>query len=190
MHACEVAVHKPGRINTNAVTPEDAGAHVAGRLVGIDEEKLIVIEDGAATKRWWLVHPNTSDLFSRRRPGNRSWPSTEERCCCRIFLRSIPYPDIRSVTIETRNRTQFTDGSKPEVIALEHTFSSPIGPRNGLVESHETRSSEAAAKRLSVPIQASLFLIVVERAKRQEKNLKRLLSTHYDVIMSQGLQNL
>src|SRR5580658_11369715 len=68
--------------------------------------------------------------------------------CSRIFLRSIPYPDIRSVTIETetRNRTQFMDGSKPEVIALEHTPSSPIGPRNGHLGSHEPRSPEAAEK--------------------------------------------
>jgi hypothetical protein len=46
-----------GRINANAVTPEDASARVAGRLVGIDEEKLLVIENRAATKWWWLVHP-------------------------------------------------------------------------------------------------------------------------------------
>ena len=46
-----------GRINGNAVTPEDTRARVAGRLVGIDEEKLLVIENRAATKWWWLVHP-------------------------------------------------------------------------------------------------------------------------------------
>jgi hypothetical protein len=46
-----------GRINANAVTPEDASARVAGRLVRIDEEKLLVIENRAATKWWWLVHP-------------------------------------------------------------------------------------------------------------------------------------
>jgi hypothetical protein len=46
-----------GRINANAVTPEDISARVAGRLVGIDEEKLLAIENGAATKWWWLVHP-------------------------------------------------------------------------------------------------------------------------------------
>ena len=46
-----------GRINANAVTPEDISARVAGRLVGIDEEKLLVIENRAATKWWWLVHP-------------------------------------------------------------------------------------------------------------------------------------
>jgi len=43
------------------------------------------------------------------------------------FLRSIPYPDVRSVTIETgtRNRTQFMDGSKPEGIAFRaHTLKS------------------------------------------------------------------
>lgn len=46
-----------GRINANAVTPEDTSARFTGRLVGIDEEKLLVIENRAATKRWWLVHP-------------------------------------------------------------------------------------------------------------------------------------
>jgi hypothetical protein len=46
-----------GRINPNAVTPEDASARVAGGLVGIDEENLLVIENRAATKWWWLVHP-------------------------------------------------------------------------------------------------------------------------------------
>ncbi len=46
-----------GRINANAMTPEDTSARVTGRLVGIDEEKLLVIENRAATKWWWLVHP-------------------------------------------------------------------------------------------------------------------------------------
>jgi len=46
-----------GRINANAVTPEDTSARVAGRLVGIDEENSLVIENRAATKWWWLVHP-------------------------------------------------------------------------------------------------------------------------------------
>jgi hypothetical protein len=46
-----------GRINANAVTPEDTSARVAGRLVGIDEEKLLIIENRATTKWWWLVHP-------------------------------------------------------------------------------------------------------------------------------------
>lgn len=46
-----------GRLNANAVTPQDISARVAGGLVGIDEEKLLVIENGAATKWWWLVHP-------------------------------------------------------------------------------------------------------------------------------------
>jgi hypothetical protein len=46
-----------GRINANAVTPEDISARVAGRLVGIDEENFLVIENRAATKWWWLVHP-------------------------------------------------------------------------------------------------------------------------------------
>ena len=46
-----------GRINANAMTPEDISARVTGRLVGIDEEKLFVIENRAATKWWWLVHP-------------------------------------------------------------------------------------------------------------------------------------
>ena len=46
-----------GRINANTVTPEDSSPRVAGRLVAIDEEKLLVIENRAATKWWWLVHP-------------------------------------------------------------------------------------------------------------------------------------
>ena len=46
-----------GRINANAVTPEDISARFTGRLVGIDKEKLLVIENRAATKWWWLVHP-------------------------------------------------------------------------------------------------------------------------------------
>jgi len=45
-----------GRINANAVTPEDIGARVTGRLVGIDEENFLVIENRAGTKWWWLVH--------------------------------------------------------------------------------------------------------------------------------------
>ena len=45
-----------GRINANAVTPEDTSARVAGRLVGIDEENSLVIENRAGTKRRWLVH--------------------------------------------------------------------------------------------------------------------------------------
>ena len=47
-----------GRINPNAVTPEDASARVAGRLMGIDEENFLVIESRAGTKWWWLVHTN------------------------------------------------------------------------------------------------------------------------------------
>jgi hypothetical protein len=38
------------RINANAVTPEDTSTRVAGRLVGIDEEKLLIIAKRAATK--------------------------------------------------------------------------------------------------------------------------------------------
>jgi hypothetical protein len=45
-----------GRINPNAVTPEDASARVAGGLMGIDEENFLVIENRAGTKWWWLVH--------------------------------------------------------------------------------------------------------------------------------------
>jgi hypothetical protein len=45
-----------GRINANAVTPEDSSARVAGRLVGIDEENFLVIENRAGTKWWWLVY--------------------------------------------------------------------------------------------------------------------------------------
>ncbi len=45
-----------GRIDANAVTPEDASARVAGGLVGIDEENFLVIESRAGTKWWWLVH--------------------------------------------------------------------------------------------------------------------------------------
>jgi hypothetical protein len=33
-----------GRINSNAVTPGDTSARVAGRLVGVDEEDFLVIE--------------------------------------------------------------------------------------------------------------------------------------------------
>jgi hypothetical protein len=32
-------------------------ARFTGRLVGIYEEKLLVIENRAATKWWWPVHP-------------------------------------------------------------------------------------------------------------------------------------
>jgi len=40
-----------GRIDLDAVTPQDARAHVASALVGIDEENFLVIEDRAA--KWW-----------------------------------------------------------------------------------------------------------------------------------------
>jgi hypothetical protein len=45
-----------GRIDANAVTPQDTRARVAGRLVGIDEENFLVIENRAGSKWWWLVH--------------------------------------------------------------------------------------------------------------------------------------
>ena len=61
------------------------------------------------------------------------------------FLRSIPYPDVRSVTIETgtRNRTQFMDGSKPEGIAFRaHTLKSdrPSKRASGKSRTSFTRS--------------------------------------------------
>jgi hypothetical protein len=40
-----------GRIDLDAVTSQDASAHVASALVGIDEENFLVIED-RATKGW------------------------------------------------------------------------------------------------------------------------------------------
>jgi hypothetical protein len=45
-----------GRINPNALTPEDASVRVAGGPMGVDEENLLVIENRAGTKWWWLVH--------------------------------------------------------------------------------------------------------------------------------------
>jgi hypothetical protein len=45
-----------GGIDFDAAIPQDPGAHVASALVGIDEEKLLAVENRAATKWWWLVH--------------------------------------------------------------------------------------------------------------------------------------
>jgi hypothetical protein len=45
-----------GRIDFDAATSQDPGANVASALVGVDEEKLLAIENRAATKWWWLVH--------------------------------------------------------------------------------------------------------------------------------------
>lgn len=46
-----------GDMHLDAVTLQDACAHVAGKLVKIDEENFLVIENREATKWWWLVHP-------------------------------------------------------------------------------------------------------------------------------------
>ena len=43
------------RIDLNAATSQDASAHVTGRLVGVDEENFLTIEN-RATKWGWLVH--------------------------------------------------------------------------------------------------------------------------------------
>jgi hypothetical protein len=45
-----------GRIDFDAATSQDHGANVASALVGVDEEKLLAIENRAVTKWWWLVH--------------------------------------------------------------------------------------------------------------------------------------
>ncbi len=50
------------RIDCNAATSQDARAHVASALVGVDEENLLVIENCAATKWWWLVHTALPNL--------------------------------------------------------------------------------------------------------------------------------
>src|ERR1700693_4879891 len=66
-----------------------------------------------------ILEPLTADAksssaarLSRRIPGKRSRSPPKERCCYRIFLISIPYADIGSVTIGTgtRNQIQFMDG--------------------------------------------------------------------------------
>ena len=49
------------RIDLDAATSQDARAHVASALVGIDEENFLVIENRAA-KWWWLVHPTLPKL--------------------------------------------------------------------------------------------------------------------------------
>jgi len=49
------------RIDLDAVTPQDARAHVASALVGIDEENFLVIEN-RPTKWWWLVYPTLPKL--------------------------------------------------------------------------------------------------------------------------------
>ncbi len=49
------------RIDLDAATSQDARAHVASALVGIDEENFLVIEN-RATKWWWLVHPTLPKL--------------------------------------------------------------------------------------------------------------------------------
>lgn len=57
-----------GRIDLDAVTSQDARAHVASTLVGIDEENFLVIENRAA-KWWWLVHPTLPKLARFRSEG-------------------------------------------------------------------------------------------------------------------------
>ena len=44
------------RIDSNAATAQDASAHVASALMGVDEENFLVIENRATPKWWWLVH--------------------------------------------------------------------------------------------------------------------------------------
>jgi len=56
------------RIDLYAATSQDARAHVASALVGIDEENFLVIED-RATKWWWLVHPTLPKLARFRSEG-------------------------------------------------------------------------------------------------------------------------
>ena len=57
-----------GRIDLDAATSQDARAHVASALVGIDEENFLVIEN-RATKWWWLVHPTLPKLARFRSEG-------------------------------------------------------------------------------------------------------------------------
>jgi hypothetical protein len=47
-------------MNLDAVTAQDASAHVATALMRIDEENLLVIENRAAPK--WLVHTAPTKL--------------------------------------------------------------------------------------------------------------------------------
>jgi hypothetical protein len=56
------------RIDLDAATSQDARAHVASALVGIDEENFLVIEN-RATKWWWLVHPTLPKLARSRSEG-------------------------------------------------------------------------------------------------------------------------
>ncbi len=56
------------RIDLYAVTSQDARAHVASALVGIDEESFLVIEN-RATKWRWLVHPTLPKLAGFRGEG-------------------------------------------------------------------------------------------------------------------------
>ena len=56
------------RIDLDAATSQDARAHVASALVGIDEENFLVIEN-RATKWWWLVHPTLPKLARFRSEG-------------------------------------------------------------------------------------------------------------------------
>jgi hypothetical protein len=57
-----------GRIDLDAVTSQDARAHIASALVRIDEENFLVIEN-RATKWWWLVHPTPPKLARFRSEG-------------------------------------------------------------------------------------------------------------------------
>lgn len=56
------------RIDLDATTSQDARAHVASALLGIDEENFLVIEN-RATKWWWLVHPALPKLARFRSEG-------------------------------------------------------------------------------------------------------------------------
>ncbi len=46
-----------GNLHHDALIAQDAGTNVTSALVGVDEEKFLVIENCTAAKWWWLVHP-------------------------------------------------------------------------------------------------------------------------------------
>src|SRR5271157_4543563 len=66
------------RIDLDAATSQDARAHVASALLGIDEENFLVIEN-RATKWWWLAHPTLPKLARFRNEGSLAGFSSWER---------------------------------------------------------------------------------------------------------------
>jgi len=50
------------RVDCNAVTLQDASAHLTSAMVGIDEENFLVIANRATTKRRWLAHADLPKL--------------------------------------------------------------------------------------------------------------------------------